>query len=127
MNNPVLVLCTAALMAACASTPPLSPSQYREVYTPLTCEGADECGKLWRRAQIWVAENAGFKIQVATDAVIETYSAPAYSSKWAMRLVRIPREGAKEELQLTLSCGQVPLCGAPEERMLLRFKRDLSL
>lgn len=119
-------LASVLLVGCVAPGPRVSPSQVREIYTPLICEGQEACAKLWRRAQVWVAQNAGYKIQVATDAVVETYNASTYSSGWAMKLVRIPRDGNKEELELTLSCGQVPLCGAPEERMMLRFKRELS-
>lgn len=117
----------AAVLSGCASRQPqLSPSQLDELSRPVTCSGAERCGKLWRRVQIWVAENAGYKIQVATDAVIETYSAPAYATSWAMRATRVPREGDLEEVKIEFSCGQVPLCSPPRDRMELRFKRDLT-
>lgn len=126
MNFKLLAAATAIALGGCASrAPELSPSQAEELNRPLTCEGAEACGKLWRRAQIWVSENAGYKIQVATDAIIETYNAPTYSSTWAMKLVRLPREGAKEEFRISMSCGQVPLCGASAEKMIIRFKRAM--
>ena len=115
-----------AVVGGCASrSPPLSVSQYVEYAKPLECKGADECTRLWRRAQVWVAQNAGFKIQVATDAIIETYNAPIYSNQWAMRVVRIPKSDGVEEIDLTPNCGQVPLCTISPEKLIVRFKRDL--
>lgn len=121
------ILCAllAALAGCAARGPDLSESQRAELERPLDCDGAEACSKLWRRAQIWVAENAGYKIQVATDAVIETFNATSGSTRFAMRVVRIPRAGTREELQLSLSCGDFPLCGISKEKMAIRFKREL--
>lgn len=112
-------------VAACATREPLSPSQREEFEQPLQCKGAEACSKLWRLAQIWVAENAGYKIQLATDAVIETYNATSYSTRWAMRVVRIPKVGDVEQIELTPSCGDAPICGVSAEKLIIRFKRAL--
>lgn len=54
-------------MTACATT----------LYQPsaratLICTGA-QCERIWQRAQTWLATNSRYRIQIANDAIIQTY------------------------------------------------------
>lgn len=76
-------LIVAALMAtACATRAPVSDADQRAALEPLLCTGASQCAMLWRAAHVWVIGASGFKIQIATDAIIQTYSPPDYSMRW---------------------------------------------
>jgi len=113
MRKAASLALAAAAMAGCAvnKPPPASEAQIREYNTPLVCEGKDQCDLYWRKAQAWVLMNAGYKLQMATDMVIETFSAKQYySTGWAMRVTRIPATKTQDRLVLEPSCGQAPIC-----------------
>ena len=46
-------------------------------YQPQALAGIDcepeRCAELWQRAQVWLATNGSYRIQLVTDSVIQTY------------------------------------------------------
>lgn len=104
-----------------AGPPPLTEAEIAALQVPLDCEGAEECSFIWRRAQAWVANNAGYKVQTATDTLIQTYSGGAYETRWSFKVVREPLTRTKDRVRFAASCGQVNLCGASPERMEAQF------
>lgn len=121
------VVIVAALVAGCATKPPMPIEAWetQEADEPFRCIGVDACAVAWRRAQVWVVQNAGMKIQTATDAVIQTYNAPTYSTRWAFQVLREPQGGGAERFNFSASCGEVPMCGLAPWRMLARFNRAM--
>lgn len=119
------LICTAvaAVAAGCAAPPPLLMEDVLEANAPLICNGAEQCNTWWRRAQYWVTTNAGFKVQTATDIVIETYNPPNYSLSWAFRATREPRDGGSDRIRLTPSCGPAPVCQAHPQSLVAKFNR----
>src|SRR4051812_2232264 len=97
-------LCAMVVGCAYRGPPPMSEADAAELAVPLTCTGADECQKLWRRAQVWVIQNSGYKIQIATDAVVETFNPRDYSLVWGFSLTRMPGNGNEETIELTPTC-----------------------
>lgn len=77
---------------------------------PLTCEGAQQCSEYWRRMQYWISTHSGFKIQLATDTVIETYNPPNYSLRWAFYAAKEPLGNGLERITIRASCGAAPIC-----------------
>lgn len=123
----VLLALVALHLGGCAAprVDRLSDEDLRELSEDLVCEGADACAFMWRRAQVWVVNNAGYKIQTATDTVIETFNpARAYESRWAIQIVRHPLTPTRDRLELRPSCGASPLCGSAT-RLELKFKREM--
>lgn len=121
-------ICAAVVVAACAAPGAGQPAQQvltdaeiAALQVPLDCEGADECAFIWRRAQAWVASNAGYKVQTATDTLIQTYGGGSYETRWSFKVVREPMSRTKDRIRFTATCGQVNLCGAPPARMEARF------
>lgn len=51
------------------------------------CNGGQDCKDKWIAAQIWVARNCDMKIQLATDAIIETY-ASLYDYELTARVIK---------------------------------------
>lgn len=121
----------AAAAAGCAvpqrPQPVYSAAEAADRYTPPECDGAEACAQMWRAAQAWVATNSGFKLQVVTDAVLETYNPPPYSQRWAYRVVREQAGGTKERLIVTPSCGQAPVCRESADDMRANFNRAIRL
>jgi len=63
---------SALSIEACAAGP--SPQVVQQFQNTIpTCSGEADCKAKWEAAQLWVVHNAGFKIQTATDVLIETY------------------------------------------------------
>jgi len=63
-----------------------------------TCD-TSTCPDMWSFAQYWVNEHSGFKIQVLSDSIIETYSVcNAYNSgsdRWMMSIAKLPLGSGK--------------------------------
>ena len=116
-------LAAAACLFGCAARQPpsMTATEVAEYNNPVECTGAEECALLWRRAQAWVAQNSGFKIQVATEMVLETFSAPNYSMRWAFRAVRQPMGKNSERIIIEPSCGQAPLCTRSRDSLVAAF------
>lgn len=124
------IVATFALALAGCGLPAKAPSsmtsaEVAEYNTPIDCDGAEECGLLWRRAQAWVVQNSGFKIQIATDAIVETYNPPTYSTRWAFRITRTPITKTRERIQVEPNCGEVPLCSRRKDSMVAAFNAYL--
>jgi hypothetical protein len=88
----------------------------------IVCSGAQQCSELWRRTQYWISTNSGFKIQTATDVVIETYNPPAYSSRWGFAARKEPLSAGQERITILPSCGQAPICRETKGEMLNRAR-----
>lgn len=113
-------------LTACASKPEFIPPRVTEVANmPVTCENKEQCDTMWAKAQIFVAQNAGYKIQVATDFIIETYSTSQLSNGFSIRVIKTPLGDGKFQLILTTSCGEYPgICGNPVY-IQARFRQDV--
>ena len=48
--------------------------EFQEIRAIPTCSSERECKTKWDAAQLWVAKNADFKIRIANDVMIETFS-----------------------------------------------------
>jgi hypothetical protein len=103
--------------------PLLNDAEVAEMEMNLDCNPGAECDLFWRRAQYWIAQNAGMKIQVATDVVIETYGVTTYSNVWAFRAIREPLAKNQDRIHLEPSCGSVSLCRQTKLQMIASFRR----
>lgn len=84
----IAFVATAALLAGCALEP--RPLTFEEMadQKPPKCSGAQHCAAMWQRAQAWVATNSRYKIQIATDVVIQTYTPTRSSTDLGFTIVR---------------------------------------
>lgn len=121
------VSCLALMVVGCAMNPPapIEPWESEEADAAFECVGAAQCSTAWRAAQAWVVANSGYKIQVVSDAIIQTYNATNYSTSWAFTVTREPRGGDVERFFIVPSCGQAPLCRMVSWRMSARFNRAM--
>jgi hypothetical protein len=71
----------------------------------LRCQDKSMCTKMFSLAQIYVSEHSDQKIQVATDTIIETYN-PTSALNIGMKIKKTPKQGAIEEIAITVNCNQ---------------------
>lgn len=78
---------------------------------PVICYEAKHCDAMWQRAQIWVINNAGYKIQIANDTVIQTYG-PLRGDSYglAFTVTKAPRGKGFFEIDSRASCGSNAGC-----------------
>lgn len=122
----LLVALVLGFLASCAAKQPVSAADTERAYKELVCDGAQQCADMWKRAQFWVATNAGYKIQVATDTVIETFNAADYSTRWAVRMTKEPLGSGRERIWILLGCGQVSLCAEDRLVVIARAKTYIA-
>lgn len=79
--------------------------QARVTDTIPQCEDQQECQTKWDAAQAWVSNNAGFKIQTNSSAIIETYNSPEGSMDMSMKVVKEPMGNNKNRFVLSVTCG----------------------
>ncbi len=66
------------------------------------CDGEAQCTAMWEAAQLWVAKNAGYKIQILSNVLIETYSSTDMSL--AARITKEPVSSGKYKIVALVRC-----------------------
>jgi len=67
-----------------------------------------DCKEQWERAQLWLVNHAAYKIQTATDVILETYKAEG--GYYTFRVTKEPVGGGKYRIVIRMGCveGAVP-------------------
>jgi hypothetical protein len=130
----ILAFSVASTLAGCAGQsslgayrPDITAEEREALSRPLECNGAEQCAFMWRRIQAWVATHAGYKIQTATDVVVETYGASRYSTGWALRILRVPVTPGLDRFLFAASCGDSPRCAVTPGKLEAKFLLDMRL
>ncbi|CAD6543920.1 hypothetical protein LMG28727_04199 [Paraburkholderia kirstenboschensis] len=66
------VAMAAVAATACSTQGQVDPDVMQIATTPLTCSNKAECDLWWQRAQTWVTNNSKYKVESATDTLIQT-------------------------------------------------------
>lgn len=107
------------------AAPPPSAAEIVDAAVPLRCTSQQQCDRWWRAAQVWIANNAGLKLQVATDAVLQTYGSTASIPRWAFTVTREPMDGGVEAIEIRVQCAKGYACTPAYETVIADFKRTL--
>lgn len=95
------------VLAGCAAPqqPTLSEEEQNSL-EPVICHGQKHCDAMWQRAQIWVLNNSAYKIQIANEAVIQTYG-PFKDQAFglAFTVTKAPRGNGFYEIDSRAGCG----------------------
>lgn len=67
------------------------------------CQNKKECDKYFSLTQIFISENSTMKIQVATDTVLETFSATT-DYGISIKAYKIPKKGDTALIKLSVDC-----------------------
>jgi hypothetical protein len=94
--------------------------------TAPVCLGKEDCAAKWDAAQLWVAKNAGYKIQTATNVIIETYNAFGSSTNLAASITKEPMGAGKYKIVAHLWCDNIFGCSPDRMDATLDFNRTVS-
>lgn len=117
-----LALALTVALTSCTTTPD-NPSANPEAVAPLICPSKPVCDTYWQRAQAWVASNSAWKIQTASDAIIQTYG-PAYSRvDLAYTITRVPNADGSARIVIAANCDNFIRCYPTRTDAIVSFKR----
>lgn len=106
------IFAPALLLAGSASAPSAEVQAKRVEFerTIPVCDGEADCKAKWEAAQLWVVHNAGFKVQTATDVLIETYNPGPSDATIATRVTKEPLGGGRYKLVVYVWCNNIFGC-----------------
>lgn len=101
---------TVLALTGCAASPEQLALQAEYERTVPTCSNETQCRVMWEAAQIWVVNNAGYRIQTATDVIIETYGPLGTSTDLAARITKEPIGQNNYRFPIVLGCANLFGC-----------------
>lgn len=113
-----------ALTACAAAPPPMSQEQQAQLQ-PVVCETAARCAAMWQRAQLWVVNNAAYKMQISNDVVIQTFSARRSSVSSGVTITREPIGGQRQRINFQSACDNLFGCQPSGTELRMSFNRYL--
>lgn len=97
-------ICAALLLTACAQ-PQITTDELAQL-TPIDCTSKEQCDRMWQRAQIWLANHAPTRMQMANDTVITTFSAGGTNdATTSFSLTKSPSTGGAYQISSRAGCG----------------------
>lgn len=96
MKRAAVVTALACLVAACTTYP-------RSAHHIVPCS-AQDCDAKWALAQVWIAQNSGYRIRIATDSVIETFGPMGNSPALAYQVTRRMPPGQAGSIDISVAC-----------------------
>ncbi|MCE9791641.1 hypothetical protein LZ659_08535 [Shewanella indica] len=128
MNRRFIFSACLLTLASCATTPSADIQAKRaqlEATTPV-CIDEKDCKAKWEAAQLWIVRNAGFKLQIVTDVLLQTYNATGGSPSLAVQATKEPIGGGKYKILVSISCDNVFGCVPNQWDAALSFNRTVS-
>jgi hypothetical protein len=89
------------------------------------CRDKDDCAEKWSKAQVWLATHSKWKIQTASDSVIQTFG-PGSSSDAAFTIARIIRADGSGEIDIRAMCGNLFGCIPTTKELEAHFRNYLN-
>ena len=106
--HPLFMLASVSLLAtACLKAHPVELGAAAGA-GPVTCDS--NCTMAWERAQFWVAKHGAWKIQSATNILIQTYNPPEHDTRYGISVMKEPLEGGRYTIKLALYCANWIRC-----------------
>lgn len=113
----------------CATVTPEQQAKWGE--TAPICYTEPDCKTKWAAARDWIHSNAGYKIQIYSDDLIETYNSAYSDPKIAVRAAKKPlgkdAEGnTTNVINVTVSCGNMFGCVPSANEAITSFNHHVS-
>lgn len=118
-----LPISVGVLFGCVANQPKLPPELQSELDTPIYCEGEGECKVMWERATFFVNSNAGFKLQVHNDTIIQTYNPSEHSPELAFSISKEPLGNGRYQIWTKAWCANIFGCQPNQYEATARAKR----
>jgi hypothetical protein len=96
------VLCVVA--AGCSTKGQVDPDVMQIATAPLTCSSKAECEAWWQRAQIWVTSHSKYKVEAATDTLIQTAGPDGGKRALAYQITRAPNPDGTSTIGFAAHC-----------------------
>ncbi len=106
------VISVAALISGCATQQLLTEEEFAALQ-PIHCPGKDQCDVIWQRAQLWIAKNSKYRIELANDVVIQTYGPFEADTDLAFRAYREQLPDGTANISFKALCGNWIGCERP--------------
>lgn len=117
-----IVAClTLISLTSCATAPADTVTQSQVDASVPVCFSAADCNAKWEAAQLWVAKNAGMKIQTVTTVLIETFNTPMYGTELAMSVTKEPQGGGLYRIVAHANCANFFGCSTSPTKAVLAF------
>ncbi|CAG2161348.1 hypothetical protein [Cupriavidus numazuensis] len=111
------------LLQACIATLVLGGCAY--VGPPsamgVPCANRAQCDTYWQRAQAWVAMNSRYRIQIATDVVLQTYG--SRDMELAYYITRVVNSDGSATIVVDATCGNMFGCATDPAAAKSDFRR----
>ncbi|MFL1908378.1 hypothetical protein [Plesiomonas shigelloides] len=104
------IVFSALIITACAQNPPVSPEVKAAAEKPLICNGKEQCDFYWERALFYVSSNSKFKVQTATDNLIQTFSPTGQTPLVGYQVVREPLSKDEYRIWVKVWCDNMFGC-----------------
>lgn len=122
----VVSVLLASSLGGCATSPAgskLPADLQTELNTPLYCNDDAECKTMWERATYFVNTNAGFKLQIHNDTIIETYNPTDASPRLAFSITREPLGNGRYQITTKAWCANIFGCQPNQYEAIAKAKR----
>lgn len=95
------------------------------------CYSESDCDAKWSAARQWVQNNSGYKIQIYSDDLIETYNSQQYDPKIAVSVSKNPIGKSSDGEQVNaivvrISCGNILGCVPTVDEAINSFNNFVS-
>lgn len=119
MTKLPFILSTGVLMAlitGCAPVPtqPTIRVPTAAEATPLMCTSKQDCDAMWSRAVSWANIWSGWKVQVLTDVMLQTFGPTRADWRLAITMLKEVQPDGSGIIRATVSCGQASGGCAPD-------------
>lgn len=127
MKIAITLLAACAILAGCATPSPEREAKMAEARrtTPI-CRSEKDCAAKWDAAQLWIVKNAGYKIQTATNVVIQTYNSVNGDVGLQVQVTREPVGDGSYRIVALINCDNVFRCSQPLADALLDFNKTVG-
>lgn len=115
--------------SGCATVTSEQKAKWNE--TIPVCYTESDCKAKWAAARQWVQSNSGYKIQIYSDDLIETYNSQQYDTKIAVSVTKNPVAKSPEGEQINvisvrISCGNIFGCIPTTHESIMSFNKFVS-
>jgi hypothetical protein len=122
----VMIILVILLMTGCAASPERQAKDAEFRRTIPTCIEDIDCKAKWEAAQIWVVKHSGFKLQIVTDVLIETYNSTQHSPELAIRVVKEPVGSETYRIVVLATCANIFGCIPDAMEAVLNFNNTIA-
>jgi hypothetical protein len=122
----LFVVAAALVLQGCAASAEIQALQAQISATVPTCNSEELCRRKWEAAQVWIAQNSSYKLQIATDVLLETYNPAEYDPGIAVRVLKEPTGSTSYRFVVTVWCANVFGCNPNQYQAAIGFNNTLN-